>query len=322
MNDLVIETQDLTKRYDGFVAVDSLNLAVKQGEVFGVLGPNGAGKTTTILMLLGLTEPTAGSVRVVGFDPTRQPLSVKSCVGYIPEQVGFYEHLTARENLVYITKLNGVPRDEAYRRIDEALARVGLSDVSDQAVKTFSRGMRQRLGVADVLVKRPKLIIMDEPTQGLDPEQAQKFLQMIRVLQEEGTTILLASHLLHQVQAVCDRVGLFHQGRMVLEGTVADLARRVLGGACRIYLQVEKPTVAIAAALRNVAGVLHVRQSDDRTYEMEAEYDVRADVAQAAVEAGGRLLALDVRAQNLDQIYTEYFEEVEHHDGTSASAAS
>jgi len=167
----VVETRDLTKKYGDFTAVDRLDLTIKEGEVFGLLGPNGAGKTTTLLMLLGLTEPTSGWVRVLGEDPARRPLEVKARVGYLPETLGFYTELTAWENLIYSAKLNGLPRKEAYRRVEAALDRVGLASVANQRVATFSHGMRQRLGVADVLLKKPSLIIMDEPTQGLDPER-------------------------------------------------------------------------------------------------------------------------------------------------------
>jgi len=170
MSELVIETRDLTKRYGKFVAVDSLNLAVEKGEIYGLLGPNGSGKTTTILMLLGLTEPSGGQVRVLGLDPVRQPLSVKARVGYLPDSVGFYDTLTAYQNLNYIARLNGLPSAEARRRIDAAIDRMGLTEVLDHRVKTFSRGMRQRLGVAELLLKQPQIIIMDEPTLGLDPE--------------------------------------------------------------------------------------------------------------------------------------------------------
>jgi len=277
-----------------------------------LLGPNGAGKTTTILMLLGLTEPTSGSVRVLGFDPARQTLSVKARVGYIPDMVGFYDELTARENLVYIGKLNGIRREQIYERIDQAIQRVGLSDVADHPVGTFSRGMRQRLGVADVLIKQPQLIIMDEPTQGLDPEGARAFLTMIRSLKEEGITILLSSHLLHQVQAVCDRVGLFYRGKMVLEGTVEELARRVLGIAYRIYLDVEQPTNAVTEAFKDIRGVVGVKQLGATSYHVEATSDLRAEAAAAVVKSGGRLLKLDVEAQSLDDIYARYFEEVNH----------
>jgi len=312
MSDLVLETKDLTKRYGDEIAVDHLTLAVQEGEVFGLLGPNGAGKTTTILMLLGLTEPTKGQVRVLGFDPARQPLSVKARVGYMPDQVGFYDELTARENLAYIAKLNTIPRSAITHRIDEVLERVRLAEVADKRVGTFSRGMRQRLGLADVLIKRPQLIIMDEPTQGLDPELAREFLALIRDLKEEGITILLSSHLLHQVQAICDRVGLFSHGCMVLQGTVPELARKVLGGAYRIQIQADGPATKLQNALQSVPQTVQVRRVDGNRYEVEARSDVRADAANAVIQAGGKLQALNVEQQSLDDIYTRYFEEVKH----------
>lgn len=312
MDERVIETTALTKRYGDVVAVDSLDLAVRRGEIFGLLGPNGSGKTTTILMLLGLTEPTAGQVHVLGLDPARRPLSVKAHVGYMPDEVGFYDELSAWANLVYIAKLNGLPRDEAHSRIDEALRRMGLREVADRPVATFSRGMRQRLGVAEVLLKRPQIIIMDEPTQGLDPEAARDFLHIIRGLAEEGITVLLSSHLLHQVQAVCDRVGLFRRGRMVLEGAVTDLAQQVLGSAYRVKLEVDGPAPELAEALQQVPGVVGVHRNGDGHYRVEATRDVRAEAAAAVVSAGGRLLTLDMETPSLDDIYAHYFEEVGH----------
>jgi ABC-2 type transport system ATP-binding protein len=310
METVVLETEALTKRYGDFLAVDHLNLRIYQGEVFGLLGPNGAGKTTTILMTLGLTEPTAGRVQVLGVDPARQPLSVKAQVGYLPDQVGFYDELTARENLIYIARLNGLGRTEAYRRIDANIARMGLSDAAEKPVGTYSRGMRQRLGVAEVLLKQPQLIIMDEPTNGLDPEAARSFLQLIRELKEEGITILLSSHQLHQVQAVCDRVGLFHRGKLVLEGTVDGLAQRTMAGVYRIHVRVEAESESLAAAMRQVPGVVDVRRNG-AGYLVEARQDLRADVAQAVVANGGRLLTLDMDAPSLDEIYAEYFQSVE-----------
>lgn len=312
MDDLMIEAHGLTKRYGNFTAVDGLDLAVRRGEVYGLLGPNGSGKTTTILMLLGLTEPTAGTVRVVGFDPVRQPLSVKSRAGYMPDEVGFYDELSAFDNLAYIAKLNGIPRAEAEKRIEVALARVGLSDVAHKRVGTFSRGMRQRLGVADVLIKEPQLIIMDEPTQGLDPEGAREFLQIISSLSRDGITILLSSHLLHQVQVVCDRVGLFHRGRKVLEGSVEELARQVLDGAYRVGVQAHGDPNAILAALRSVPGAIEVTQSEPGRLELRASSDLRAEAAEAVVKAGGRLLSLAVEIPSLDDIYARYFQEVSH----------
>lgn len=327
MGDVVLQSQGLTKTYGDFAAVDGLDLTARRGEVFGLLGSNGAGKTTTILMLLGLTEPTAGRVRVLGFDPAREPLSVKARVGYLPERLGFYEGLTAYENLAYTAKLNGLSRDEVERRVNAALEQMGLEDAVDQDVATFSRGMRQRLGLADVLLKEPEAIIMDEPTQGLDPRAAREFLEDIRAFKSQGITILLASHLLHQVQAVCDRVGLFNRGEMVLEGTVRELAQQVLGGAYRIQLQADAaPDSAegpdgLQQALAGLDGVLSVQRTDGNLYEVEAEKDLRPQVARAVVEAGGQLLSLDVETPGLDEIYTHYFDAEEVAHGTVRSGS-
>ncbi len=312
MDELVIETQGLAKHYGEVVAVEDLNLRVRRQEVFGLLGPNGSGKTTTILMLLGLTEPTAGWVRVLGLDPARQPLSVKARVGYMPDEVGFYEELTARENLAYIARLNGFSGRTAHERIESALARVGLLEVADRPVGTFSHGMKRRLGVADVLIKQPQLVIMDEPTQGLDPEAAREFLRIIRSLKDEGITVVLSSHLLHQVQAVCDRVGLFHKGRMVLEGTVAELAQKVLGSAYHIHLEAEGSPEALMDALRRLPGVTDVVWDGKQHYRVAAVNDLRTEAAGAVVSAGGRLLSLGLDRPSLNDIYARYIEEVEH----------
>jgi len=316
MENIVIQTSELTKKYGDIVAVDGLTMQIQSGEVFGMLGPNGAGKTTTILMLLGLTEPTTGLVSVLGLDPARQPLRVKSQVGYMPDQVGFYDELSARENLSYIARLNGIPGGEVGKRVDESLARVGLVSVAGKHVGTFSRGMRQRLGLADVLVKQPKLIIMDEPTSGMDPEASHEFLALIESLKQEGITILLSSHLLYQVQAVCDRVGLFNRGKMVLEGTVESLARQVLGGAFRIQVHLEQPQPAVQQALERIPQVNAVRALDGKGYEVEAMQDIRPELAQAVIAANGRLLGLGVEAQSLDDIYAAYFKEVQHDTGS------
>ncbi len=310
-----VETFGLTKRYGELVAVQDLNLRLQAGEVFGMLGPNGSGKTTTILMLLGLTEPTAGSARVLGWDPTRQPLQVKRRVGYLPDSVGFYDELTAWENLRYTAALNGLSSAEANRRIAEVLERMGLQDVAHRKVGTFSRGMKQRLGLADVLLKRPQVAILDEPTLGLDPEAALEFLELIRTLKRDGLTVLLASHLLHQVQSVCDRVGLFHGGRMVLEGTVDELRERVLGGAYRIHVQARGP--GVERVLAEVPGVVRVARTDGDTYRVEARVDCRAEIARRVV-ASGELLALSVERPGLDEVYARYFQQLEAQPGGAA----
>ncbi|WP_243028099.1 ABC transporter ATP-binding protein [Thermus albus] len=303
----VIETHGLTKHYGRVVAVEDLNLEVKEGEVFGLLGPNGSGKTTTILMLLGLTEPTKGEARVLGLDPMREPLKVKSRVGYLPDQVGFYGELTAWENLRYTTRLLGLPEEEAKARIEEVLKRMGLWEVRDRRVSAFSRGMRQRLGLAEVLLKRPKVAILDEPTLGLDPEAAREFLELIKGLKAEGITTLLSSHLLHQVQEVCDRVGLFHKGRLALLGTVEELAQRVLGGGYEILVEASP---GLEESLRTLEGVGRVEAEGGR-YRILASRDLRPELARMAVEHG-QLLGLALRRPSLDEVYAHYFKEVAH----------
>ena len=217
----------LTKRYGDLVAVDDLDLELRRGEIFGLLGQNGAGKTTTILMLLGLTEPSGGTARVMGLDPARDALRVKRQVGYLPDSVGFYGDLTGRQNLRYTARLNGLRGDEAEARIEAALGQVGLSDRGDGRADTYSRGMLQRLGIADALIKDPDILILDEPTAAIDPIGVVEILQLLRdLVRERGVTVLLSSHLLTQVQSVCDRVGIFGAGRLIGLGTVAELAAR------------------------------------------------------------------------------------------------
>jgi len=226
----IIETEELTKKYGHQTAVNHLTLQIQEGEVFGFLGPNGAGKTTTLLMFLGLTEPTSGKVRVMEFDPTREPFHVKEKVGYLPENVGFYDDMDARQNLRYIARLNRIPDQVSAKRIDELLELVGLNEEAKKKVGTYSKGMRQRLGIAEVLVKEPKLIFLDEPTIGLDPDGTNRMLDLIHSLsREKNMTIFLSSHLLDQVQRICDRVGIMIKGGLVALGPIEELARKKLG---------------------------------------------------------------------------------------------
>jgi len=227
---IIVETEDLTKKYGSRTAVDHLNIKIEEGEVFGFLGPNGAGKTTTLLMFLGLTEPTSGRAKVIGFDPTREPFKVKEKVGYLPENVGFYDDMDARQNLRYIAKLNRISGGVSEKRIDYWLEMVGLSEESTKKVGTFSKGMRQRLGIAEVLIKEPKLVFLDEPTIGLDPDGTNRMLDLIHSLsREKNITLFLSSHLLDQVQRICDRVGIMINGNLVAIGPIDELAKKKLG---------------------------------------------------------------------------------------------
>jgi len=234
----IIQTEGLTRRYGRQTAVDGLSLEIAEREIFGFLGPNGAGKTTTILMLLGLTEPTTGNARVLGFNPAHDPLEIKRQVGYLPENVGFYDDLTGRENLRYIARLNQLSDDKAGARIEAALGTVGLNGEGDKLVGAYSRGMRQRLGIAELLIKEPRLLILDEPTLGLDPDGTNRMLDLIVSLsRERGMTIMLSSHQLEQVQRICTRVGIMIKGKLVALGTIEELAKRKPGDAAAPSLE-------------------------------------------------------------------------------------
>jgi ABC-2 type transport system ATP-binding protein len=261
-----IKTRGLTKRYDDLVAVDHLDLDVRAGEIFGLLGQNGAGKTTTILMLLGLTEITEGAARVVGLDPSRGPLEVKRRVGYLPDSVGFYSDLTGRENLRYTARLNRLDRETAEATIDSVLEQVGLTDRADDRVDEYSRGMIQRLGIADALIKEPDVLILDEPTTAIDPLGVTEILELLRgLVRDRGMAILLSSHLLNQVQSVCDRIGIFSAGRLIGQGTMAQLAERFGEGRqeLEIGLDVHAPAEVERArtVLRSVTGVTALSDS-------------------------------------------------------------
>ncbi len=304
--DAVITAHGLTKRYGKARAVDGISFSIRKGEVFGLLGPNGAGKTTTILMMLGLTEISSGQVSVLGFNPARAPLQVKRHVGYLPDSVGFYDQLTAVENLAYTAKLMGLRLAERTERIAEALARVRLTEVAHKRVATFSRGMRQRLGLAEIIVKRAEIAILDEPTSGLDPQATIEFLELIAELKRGGTTVLLSSHLLDQVQRICDRVALFKEGRIAMMGSVAELAVQVLGAG--FVVEVEAEGSGIARKLSTVPGVTKVETVAADRYRMTAERDVRPDAAAAVVAVGGALRRLSVDEPSLEAIYARTFQ--------------
>jgi len=306
---LAIETKDLTKRYDGVTVVDRLNLQVKENEVFGLLGPNGAGKTTTILMLLGLTEPVSGTARVCGFNPTREPLQVKRLVGYLPEKLGFYENLTARENLKFIAELNNIRYSEANSRIDETLETMGLSKEADLAVGKFSRGMKQRLGIADVLIKKPKVIFLDEPTAGLDPQGINQLLDLIAGLPKLGTTVVLSSHQLYQVQRVCHSVGILSKGKVVIEGSIDKLGREALaGGRYLIEVETAQPSPQLVDIIRGIKGVTKVEAKDNLLL-ISTDSDLRAEIAKVVVQNNVPLIEIKVQQFSLDDIYMKYFKE-------------
>jgi len=306
---LAIETKDLTKRYGKVTVVDHLNFHVRENEVVGLLGPNGAGKTTTILMMLGLTEPVSGTIRVCGFDPTREPLKVKRIVGYLPEVVGFYYNLTARENLEFIADLNNLSRAESKKRVERVLELVGLTAERDMLTGKFSRGMKQRLGIADVLIKEPKLIILDEPTSGLDPQGINQLLDVIAGLPQMGTTVLLSSHQLYQVQRVCQSIGILSKGKMVIEGLIDELGREAMaGGRYIIEIEIAEPKAELADIVKKVPGVERV-EVEGNVFKISTNSDLRSQISKVVVDSNALLVQMKLHEFSLDDIYMKYFNE-------------
>ncbi|AXK89599.1 ABC transporter ATP-binding protein [Nocardia farcinica] len=290
MTNSIVVTSGLTKRYGEHTAVDDVGMRVAAGEVYGFLGPNGAGKTTTLRMLAGLIRPSAGTATVLGGVPGDP--AVLRRIGVLIEGPGFYPYLSGRENLRVLARYRGLGRAE----VDEALDRVGLTARGGDRFRTYSLGMKQRLGVGAALLGRPDLLILDEPTNGLDPAGMAEMRALIAGLAGEGHTVLLSSHLLSEVQEICDRVGVIANGRLVTESTVAELR----GGAA-LFVRAE-PWETALSAVRGIAGT--VRRAGEGI-RIDAPADAAPDVARAVVAAGADLLELRVDEKSLEEVFFE-----------------
>ena len=317
---VIIKTENLTKHYGDVKAVQSLNLTIHAGEVFGLLGPNGAGKTTTTLMLLGLTDPTSGKAWIDGHDCTREPLLIKRIVGYLPDNVGFYPDMTGRENIVFTGEMNGLTHAQSLERAAGLLERVGMTYAADRKAGTYSRGMRQRLGIADVLMKDPEIIIMDEPTIGLDPEATRELTSLIRELAvKDHRTILLSSHELYQVQQICDRVGIFVEGRMIACGRIDDLGRQLQNeGLYLLDIQTEEDAEMVRRQVLKMSGVLNVTQKDKNSLHIESNRDLRRELIGFMLMNNFTLLDMHQRGGDLEEIYRKYFEKAGENNDAGA----
>lgn len=319
----IIDLRNLCKSYGSHIAVDKLNLQISRGEIFGLLGPNGAGKTTSILMMLGLTEPDSGSARICGYDATRDPISVKRKVGYMPDNLGFYPQLTGLENLVYMARLNGLPEDGITEDAMQIMELVGLKDASGRPASSYSRGMKQRLGLAEVLIKNPELIILDEPTLGIDPTGIKTFLELIKTLQREhGLTVLLSSHHLHHVQQVCDRVGIFVEGKLLATGDLPTLSSELFGnqGVETVIQLTEEPTDPNAlndefSSWLEVNGLTII----ESMLKFTTTIDLRPKLIRRLIELGVDIQAVDQKHYGLDEIYEKYFENTTNFNSADGS---
>jgi len=309
-NETIIRTENLTKRYGDITAVDTLNLEIRRGEVFGLLGPNGAGKTTTTLMLLGLTDPTSGKAEINGHDCARESLSVKRIAGYLPDNVGFYSDMTGRQNLIFSGMMNGLTEKECQDRAVHFLDRVGMTEAADRKAGTYSRGMRQRLGIADVLMKEPEIIIMDEPTLGIDPVGMRELTALIRDLSvKDGRTILISSHELYQIQEISDRVGIFVEGKLIACGRIEELGEQLKNeGLYMVDIRVEPADERITGLIRQMDGVRSIGKKTDGSLHIESGKDIRKGLLTMLLDNDYTLTEMHERGGDLDEIYRKYFE--------------
>ena len=306
MRDAVIFTENLTRLYDQKAVVNNLSFSVGAGEVFGFLGPNGAGKSTTMKMLLGLVQPTSGTGKVAGHDIIHDVLEVRKSCGVLPDPYGFYENQTAWQNLEFYCKLYDIHGKELEEKVDKTLDKVGLHDAKHKKVGKFSKGMKQRLGVAQVIVHDPPVMMFDEPTAGIDPQGAEDFRNLMLEMKARGKTIFLTSHVMPEVEAICDRIGIIVNGEMKICGNVDQLVEQFSirqGYQLRLRVkEIDEPLVR--SSLNNITGISAIARNNG-FYEINASQDVSEDVSRAVCKASGLVTELDVYRPTLNEIFLE-----------------
>jgi ABC-2 type transport system ATP-binding protein len=302
----VIEVEHLTKRYGTVTAVDDVTFRVNKGEILGFLGPNGAGKTTTMRVLTGYMPATDGRVAVAGYDVFDHPIEAKQRTGYLPETPPLYPDMTVREYLHFVGKIKGVPPKDRAARVDQVMTRTWVADMANRACGKLSKGYRQRVGLAQALIHNPEVLILDEPTAGLDPKQINETRRLIKALAGDHT-IILSTHILTEVEQTCQRVVIINKGKVVAEDTPENLTRRLRGSAT-MFVQVDGDRAAEAqAALARVDGVARVTSANDAgtAFEIESESgrDVRRELARAVIGGGWGLLELRPMRLSLEDVF-------------------
>jgi ABC-2 type transport system ATP-binding protein len=303
----MIEVQNLTKRYGPTLAVSDVSFAVEKGEILGFLGPNGAGKTTTMRVITGFLPPTEGKVKVAGFDVVEQPLETKRRTGYLPETPPAYPDMRVDEYLAFVARIKGLSRREIAQRLDEITEKCSIGDVRRRQIGKLSKGYRQRVGLAQALIHNPEVLVLDEPTAGLDPKQIIETRELIKNLAGQHT-VVLSTHILPEAAKTCQRVVVINEGKVVAVGAPEELTRRLLGYGT-VLMTVEGPAAEVLDKLQRVGGVNWVepRESSGRhaTYEIHSEKgkDVRAELARAVVESQWKLLELKTSGLSLEDIF-------------------
>jgi ABC-2 type transport system ATP-binding protein len=321
----VIEVQHLTKRYGRVTAVEDVSFRVERGEILGFLGPNGAGKTTTMRILTGFIPASDGKAVVAGFDVFEQPVEAKRRTGYLPETPPLYPDMTVMEYLTFVAKIKGVPATDRSQRIKTVMDRTRIADVANRLCSKLSKGYRQRVGLAQALVHNPDVLILDEPTAGLDPKQIIETRELIKHLAGDHT-IILSTHILPEVSQTCERVVIINKGHVVAVDTPANLTAR-LRGSETMYVQVDTSGADVTGALRRIGGVTRIIESDRRDgvvgYEVESErgHDVRRDLARTVVTGGWGLLELRPLRMSLEEIFLSLTTEEAQAPGTGGETA-
>lgn len=299
----ILKLEQLTKKFNDFIAVDNISLQIDQGEIFGFLGANGAGKSTVIHMVTGLLQKTAGDITIFGKEHTKKRTEIKNEIGLVPQEVAIYEDLTAYENVEFFAGLYGLRGADLKERVMEALEFVGLSDKKKQYPKTFSGGMKRRLNIACAIAHRPKLIIMDEPTVGIDPQSRNYILKSVQKLNEMGCTIIYTSHYMEEVEAICTRIAIIDNGKIIAEGTKEQL-QSLITDSKRILIELKDAENVDASAIENISGVTHAHLTENK---MEITTELGSDnlnvLLQYFMEQGIDIRSVDEKDPNLETVF-------------------
>lgn len=301
----LLEVKDLQKNYGDFAAVKGITFDIKEGEIFSLLGPNGAGKTTTISMLSTLYTPTAGDASIGGHSISKEPMAVKQVIGVVPQELALYEDLTARENLIFWGQMYGLSGKSLNSRVDEVLEQIGLVDKAKNQVKTYSGGMKRRVNIGVGLLHKPRLLFMDEPTVGIDPQSRRAILDTVKDLNKQGMTVLYTTHYMEEAEELSHRVGIIDHGELIALGTQDELTKQV-GQTDTLILHIgeNEDTEALAESLKSLDGVLEAIAVDHEVSIVtpQAE-DVLATVVGAANERGIKIRSIDIREPNLEAVF-------------------
>ena len=301
----ILEVHDLVKNYGDFAAVKGISFDIKEGEIFSLLGPNGAGKTTTIAVLSTLYDPTSGDALVGGHSVSEEPMAVRRMIGVVPQELAIYDELTARENLSFWGRMYGLRGKALKTRIDEVLEQIGLSDRAKERIKTYSGGMKRRVNIGVGLLHKPRLLFMDEPTVGIDPQSRRAILDSVKDLNKQGMTVLYTTHYMEEAQELSDRVGIIDHGDLIALGTQAELSRQVgENDALTLHVGEGEDAAALAAAIRTVGGVLKADVTNHAVTVIvpEAE-EILAAVITVANEIGAKIRSVDIQEPNLEAVF-------------------